>query len=313
MIERKCEITRPLRYLLRALVNTMLAIKPRIREISENDIDGIADLLTRGFVHRSREYWLRGLRRQSTRSLPPDTPRYGYLLENEGVPVGCLLTIYSRKVLDDETATFCNVSSWYVDPAFRNTAALFASMVQKRKDVTYFNVTPAHPTWPILEAQGFTAYCRGLYFSVPALSRCEHGMTIEVVQPDTRSIERLPGAEFEKLRRESEHGNLSLVCHTAEGALPFIFLPLRKRRGFIPMPALQLGYCRSVSDYIRCAGSIGRYLLRRGKLVVIVDANGPIAGLAGAYREPHGRKYFKGPHPPHLGDLTDTELAIYGL
>ena len=85
MIERKCEITRPLRYLLRALVNTMLATKPQICEISENDIDGIADLLTRGFVHRSREYWLRGLRRQGTRSLPPDTPRYGYLLENEGV------------------------------------------------------------------------------------------------------------------------------------------------------------------------------------------------------------------------------------
>ena len=79
------------------------------------------------------------------------------------------------------------------------------------------------------------------------------------------------------------------------------------------MPTLQLGYCRSVSDYIRCAGTIGRYLLRRGKLVVIIDANGPIAGLSGVYREPLGRKYSKGPHPPRLGDLTDTELAIYGM
>ena len=149
----------------------MLAVKPRIREISESDIEATADLLTRGFVHRSREYWIRGLQRQGTRSLPPDTPRYGYLLENEGAPVGCLLMIYSSKVLDGEMTTCCNVSSWYVDPAFRNAAALFASMVQKRKDVTYFNVTPAHPTWPILEAQGFTAYCGGLYFSAPALSR----------------------------------------------------------------------------------------------------------------------------------------------
>jgi hypothetical protein len=313
MIKRKSEITWPFQYLLRSLVNTMLAVNPRIREISESDIDATADLLTRGFVYRSREYWIRGLRRQGTRPLPPDIPRYGYLLENEGVPVGCLLTIYSRKILDGEMTTCCNVSSWYVDPAFRNTAALFASMVQKRKDVTYFNVTPAHSTWPILEAQGFTTYCSGLYFSVPALSRGGYGMTIETVTPDTQSIKDLPGADLEKLKCESEYGNLSLVCHTAEGAFPFIFLPSRKRRGIIPMPTLQLGYCHSVSDYTRCAGAIGRYLLRSGKLVVIVDANGPIEGLTGVYREPYGRKYSKGPHRPRLGDLTDTELAIYGM
>jgi hypothetical protein len=313
MIERKCEITPPFRYLLRSLVNMMLAAKPRIREISDSDIEAIADLLTRGFVYRSREYWIRGLRRQGTRPLPLDTPRYGYLLENEGTPVGCLLMIYSRKILGEEMTICCNVSSWYVDPAFRNTAALFASMTQKRKDVTYFNVTPAHTTWPILEAQGFRLYCRGLYFSVPALSRRGHGMRIEAVTPNTELIRNLPGADLEKLKCEVEYGNLSIVCHTADDALPFSFLPLRKRRGIIPMPAMQLGFCSSIPDFVRCAGTIGHYLLRRGKPVVIVDANGPVAGLRGVYREPLGRKYFKGPHQPPLGDLTDTELAIYGM
>src|SRR5580704_9522939 len=111
MIERNCEISRPAHFLLRSLVNTMLAVNPRIREISESDIDATADLLTRGVVYRSREYWIRGLRRQGTRPLPPDIPPYGYLLENEGVLVGCLLTIYSRKILDGEMTTCCNVSS----------------------------------------------------------------------------------------------------------------------------------------------------------------------------------------------------------
>ncbi len=136
---------------------------------------------------------------------------------------------------------------------------------------------------------------------------------VEVVTPDTQTIKNLAGAELEKLKREAEYGNLSLACHTAEATLPFIFLPLRKRRGIIPMPAVQLGYCRSVLDYVRCAKAIGRYLLWCGKPIVIVDANGPIAGLAGIYREPLGRKYFRGPHRPRLGDLTDTELAIYGM
>ena len=71
----------------------MLAVKPRIREILESDLEAVGDLLTRGFVHRSREYWLGGLRRQATRSLPSGVPRYGYLLENPKVPVGCLLMV----------------------------------------------------------------------------------------------------------------------------------------------------------------------------------------------------------------------------
>ena len=102
-------------------------------------------------------------------------------------------------------------------------------------------------------------------------------------------------------------------CHTPEGPLPFVLLPLPKRRGFIPMPGMQLGYCRSISDYVRCAASLGKFLLRRGKPVIILDANGPVAGLVGIYTELRGRKYFKGPLRPRLGDLADTELAIYGL
>jgi hypothetical protein len=291
----------------------MLAAKPRFREIQESDVEATADLLTRGFMHRGRQYWMRGLRRQGARSLPQDAPRYGYLLENDGKPVGCLLLIYSTKMIDGRAATCCNVSSWYVDPEFRNYAALFASMTQKRKDVTYFNVTPALPTWPILEAQGFKTYCRGLFFSLPALSWSGSGMHVEAVTPDTPSVAGLPDGELAMLKRHAGYGCLSLVCRTANEAAPFIFFPLRKRRGIIPLPALQLGFCREIADYVRCASAIGRYLLWRGKPIIILDANGPIAGLTGLYSEARGRKYFKGPHQPRLGDLADTELAIFGM
>jgi hypothetical protein len=291
----------------------MIAVKPRVREIQESDLDAVGDLLTRGFVHRKREYWMRGLHRQRTRPIPSQVPRYGYLLESEGVGVGCLLLIYASRIVDGKPALFCNVSSWYVDPAFRNYAALFASMTQKRKDVTYFNVTPATPTWPILEAQGYVAYCRGLHFSMPALSASGRGMTIEAVAPETPAVAGLTGGELALLRRHAEYGCLSLVCRSAESAFPFIFFPLRKRRGVIPLPAMQLGFCRSIDDYVRCAGAIGRYLLRHGKPVIIADANGPMAALPGIYTEARGRKYFRGPYRPRLGDLADTELAIFGM
>jgi hypothetical protein len=289
------------------------AAKPRFREISDDDIDAVADLLTRGFVYRPREYWIRGLQRQRLRALPADVPRYGYMLENEDKPVGCLLLIYAAKDVGSESAIFCNVSSWYVDPEFRNYASLLASVAQKRKDVTYFNVTPAAFTWPVIEAQGFERYCAGLFFSVAGFSLAGLDKKIERVTPDTRSIEGLPDAELELLVRHAGYGCLSLVCRTAEGPLPFVFLHLRKRRGFIPVPAMQLGYCRSIDDYVKCAAALGRFLTRRGKPMVIVDANGPVAGLRGTYSQAYGRKYFKGPHRPQLGDLADTELVIYGM
>ncbi len=313
MIERKCQIKPYFPCSFPPLVNMMLAVKPHFREILESDLDAVGDLLTRGFVYRSRDYWMRGLHFQRARDLPPGVPRYGYLLEHQSAPVGCLLLIYASRIVDGEAALRCNVSSWYVDPAFRNYAALFASMTQKRKDVTYLNVTPAAATWPILEAQGFVPYCRGLYFSVPSLARGGRGMTVEAVTRDTASIAGLPDADLAMLRRHAEYGCLSLVCRSAEEALPFIFFPLRKRRGFIPMPAMQLGYCRSIADFVGCAGPIGRHLLRRGKPIIIVDANAAVAGLPGVYSEARGRKYFKGPHRPRLGDLADTELAIYGM
>ena len=95
MIERNYEITPSYIVLLPPLVNTMLAVRPRFREILKTDLDAIGDLLTRSFVHRSREYWMRGLRHQGSRSLPQDAPRYGYLLEHQGAAVGCLLDLKS--------------------------------------------------------------------------------------------------------------------------------------------------------------------------------------------------------------------------
>ena len=291
----------------------MSSLKPQSREIQQSDVEAIADLLTRGFVHRSRDYWMRGLLRMGARSVPDGAPRYGYMIEHDNKPVGCLLLIYSTRTIEGQIATCCNVSSWYVDPEFRNFAALFASMTQKRKDVTYFNITPAPPTWPILEAQGFKAYCRGLYFSLPVLSRAGGDMRIEVVSAATTAIAGLPDDELAMLKRHAGYGCLSLVCRTGQESIPFVFFSLRKRRGFIPVPALQLAYCRTPDDYARCAGALGRYLLRRGAPIVISDANGAMTGIAGVYSEARGRKYFRGPHCPRLGDLADTELAIFGM
>ena len=293
----------------------MNALRPQIRcrEISEADLEGIAELLARGFYGRSRDYWLQGLRRQAAREVPTGYPRFGYMLDHEGRPAGVLLLIYSRREADGESAIHCNLSSWYVEPAFRNYAPMLTSVAQRHKDVSYFNISAAHWTWPIIEAQGFRPYCNGLFFSFPVLSRNIRGATVETVSSDTKSIEGLPAADAELLMRHAACGCISMVCRNSDGAFPFVFLPMRIRRGWISPPAMQLIYCRDIAEYVACAGALGRaLLLRQGKISVLLDTNGDVPGLIGFHTEKRGRKYFKGPHRPRLADLSDTELVLYG-
>jgi hypothetical protein len=291
----------------------VLAQKLRCREISEADIDAVADLLTRGFVGRSRDYWMQGLRRQAGREVPQGYPRFGYLLDHGGAVVGVLLLIYTTRTSGGELSIFCNLSSWYVDPGFRNYAPMLTRIAQKNKEVTYLNISPARWTWPIIETQGFNVYCSGLFFSFPALSRVKPGMTVETVSPDAQAIEGLSQADVELLTRHARYGCLSLVCRTPSGGLfPFIMLPLRIRRGWLAPPAMQLIYCRNIAEYVQCAGAIGRALVSHGKISVLLDANALVPGLIGIFSRARGRKYFKGPRAPRLADLTDTELVLYG-
>jgi hypothetical protein len=289
------------------------AQKLRCREIAETDLDAVADLLTRGFVVRSRDYWMQGLRRQAERDVPNGYPRFGYMLDTGGAAAGALLLLYTSRIKGGETTIQCNLSSWYVDPAFRNYAPLLTKIAQKHKEVTYLNISPATWTWPIIETQGFNSYCSGLFFSIPALSRVAPGMTVEAIAPDASFIDGLPDTEAELLTRHARYGCLSLVCRTTDsGIFPFVLLPARVRRGWFAPPAMHLVYCRDTAGFIECAGAIGRALIRRGKISVILDANGPVAGLTGIFSRARGRKYFKGPHRPRLADLTDTELVLYG-
>jgi hypothetical protein len=138
-------------------------------------------------------------------------------------------------------------------------------------------------------------------------------MTVEIVSPDARKIDELADNETTLLARHAGYGCLSLVCRAKDGrAFPFVLLAMRIRRGWIAPPAMQLVYCRDMNEFVACAGAIGRLLLRRGKLSVLVDCNDKVPGLIGFYTEKRGRKYFRGPHRPRLGDLADTELVLYG-
>jgi hypothetical protein len=282
----------------------------RCRQIGEADIAAVAALLGRGFPNRTRQFWSGALARLARREPPPGFPKYGYLLESGDVVVGALLLICSTLREGGQLATRCNLSSWYVEPAYRACATLLVSQALGDKDATYTNVSAAPHTWPIIEAQGFSRYCDGVFVAVPMLKDLFGDGGVRIFDARENPTASFDASEQDILRRHAEHGCISLWCERAGHAYPFVFQPRLVKRA---IPTAQLIYCRDVGDFVRFAGPIGRYLARRGKPFVIIDSNGAIPGLVGTFCPGSMTKYFKGPQRPRLGDLAYSEYVVLGV
>ena len=193
------------------MVSALPAI--RCRQIGESDVPAVADLLGRGFPIHNRRFWRRALDELTRREPPPGLPKYGYLLETGGVPVGTILVICAAMRVGETLVPRCNLSSWYVEPPFRAQAPLLISHALRHKDVTYLNVSPAPHTRPIVEAQGFSRYSDGVFICVPAL-KPELGR-----RPDRSCWTRVAGRRPAPIRSSrSCCGNMPSTAASACGA-----------------------------------------------------------------------------------------------
>ncbi|HLH97778.1 MAG TPA: hypothetical protein VKW08_21925 [Xanthobacteraceae bacterium] len=292
------------------MVNAPLNARVRCRRIEDADAGRIIDLLARGFARRRpRPFWERVIACLATRTKPADTPRYGYLMEHDGKAVGAILQIFATLPAGGRDVTRCNVSSWFVEPAFRGYAPLMVAQALKQKDVTYLNISSVAHTRPIVETQGFLRLSNGMFVALPCLSR-QADVRARIVAGDTAPQAPHEPYERDLLQDHAAYGCMSLWCETPERAYPFVF---RERRVKGLLTCAQLIYCRDVAELVRFARPLGFHLARRGRPLLILDANGPVRGLFGKYFDQTMPKYFKGPAPPRLGDLAYTETALFGM
>ena len=286
--------------------------RPRIRcrPIVDGDISQIVDLLLKSGFPGNRSSWMRGMARLAAHPTPEGFPKYGFMLEIDGIAVGVLLMIASEVGEDRPARVRCNVSSWFVWPAFRNYASLMVSRALSRRDATYFNISPLPFTLPILSAQGYKQYCSGRFFALPALNWGPGGVRLTRLGPDTDLLPfGLPQRESELLRQNIGYGCLGVMASFEGRHHPFLFdVSRRYRTGRLSY----LVYCREMDDFVRLAGPIGRFLARRGYPVVVLDANGPVRHLFGKYFD-STPKYARGPHFPRLGDLAYSEQVMFGV
>jgi len=79
----------------------------------------------------------------------------GMLLENNNEIVGFLCYIISHKSNSDTEYTFCNISSWVVNPEFRSESLKLLSKAFQIKNLVLVNLSPHENTLPIFTALRF--------------------------------------------------------------------------------------------------------------------------------------------------------------
>ncbi len=284
--------------------------RAKCRQIAQEDLDTIANLLVKGFPGSHKSHWVNALNRLQSHSTPEGFPRFGYMIESEGAAVGVLLLICTA-VRDGAPASVrCNFSSWYVDPEFRNFAPLLVSRAMKHQPATYFNVSPSPHTWPIIEALGFSRFCTGTFVAVPALAAKFGAARILEFDGSPRFTEQLGHDDLRLLRDHRNYGCITLVCETAAGSHPLI-LRRRNIKGRM-LPAVQLIHGPAEEILAQVAGALGRYLLWRGIPLLLIGATGHFP-LPGRYFHEKWPMYYQGNNRPWSGDMAYTEAALFGI
>jgi hypothetical protein len=275
-----------------------------IREITDDDLEAVRQLLVEGFSLRSEDYWTKGLANLRSLQRVEGCPRYGYIVDVDSAPQGVLLTITSERGVHGARTHF---SSWYVREGYRQFALLLFRHALELENTTFINPSPSERVVPILETFGFEPYTAGTLML--DLRTAMRGRAAR------RAVGRLGPGELGDLpehEREIAEDHLRMGCDVLRletGGRSGLLIHRRKWiKRLLPCSQVILADPELV---IELAGSVMRALAKRGSLLALCDVDQTAKPAIGRVFA-RGIRYFKGPAPPAVGDLSYSELAVFG-
>ncbi|TDR94679.1 acetoacetate--CoA ligase [Enterovirga rhinocerotis] len=239
-----------------------------IRAARPEDLDEICALLDRGFPggHVARSEW----RRIAATRWTEDDLGYGLVLLAGGQIVGFLGTLFADRPRDDgTTALVCNLTSWYVEPAYRSAGALLMAAAMRRRDVIYTSLTPAPTVEPILSGIGFTPYAH-LEFYGPRLKPLTvlfPGIRVNAIPAIVR--ERI-GTRQHRVFDNNQHDSLlHLFVEDRYGDLYLIAKRRKMAWNKISVVVSEVIYADNIELFRRSFDAIANYVLLKQRSVLV--------------------------------------------
>lgn len=123
-----------------------------VRPADERDIDAVIPFLHAGLgPHWPPEAWRRLFEYPRVAS----QPNLGFVLESGDQIVGFLGAIYSERLMGGHLERFCNLSSWYILPQYRNLSLKLLMALLTQRGYTFTNLTPSERVVQVMKACGF--------------------------------------------------------------------------------------------------------------------------------------------------------------
>lgn len=275
----------------------------KFRDITASDLPALSTLLSEGFVSTVPSVWDNALDVLSRRQPVAGMPRYGVVLESDGDLCGVMLMISQRRA----NTTFCNLSSWYVRGTHRGYAPFMFGHTLKAKDVTFLDCSPTPQVLPIVEKFGFEPYSGGSLM-LDARAALRKGPAVKRLTPD--ALASLGQVDHDRIAEHLRYGCQGLLAHDAQGnSVPILYRVARIKR-HIPVARFVFGAPETILAH---AGAIARHLLARSIPLVLLDWPTQRDAPFGRTLPSYGVRYKRGTDAPALGDLLDTEYALFGI
>ncbi len=234
---------------------------------------------------------------------------FGYLLEDEGQPVGFLGTLFSRREIGGREEKFCNLTTWIVAPDHRSEGLSLLSRVLNRAATTFTNFTGVKVA-PILRRFGFQTLDERarVLLPLPLAGSGEISLDPDRIAPhlddhDRRILEDHRPFAFPHvlLRRGDEYTYLLVKT-------------VRRKR----LPLAEVHYLSHPAVFARLApGLLGRLCLRLGVFGLLVGEHylaGQTTRLPGATIPQRIPRLFRSVSVPRQAmDTLYSELQVLDL
>jgi hypothetical protein len=193
------------------------------------------DLLVE-FFPVPRQIWAKAL------NASRDRESAGFLLIENGVAYGVLLTFEHSRELSGKIRRFINLSSWYVRESHRAYSYWMFRTAIAEKNVIYTSVTPGPSPFKISIASGFRIISNGSILSAPMWNGVGLGRGIRVEAYDSSATYHLDEKVLKWLKDHSNDLHIIVLVSGLGTTFPVVF---RKTRGYRGLLYARLSYAGS--------------------------------------------------------------------
>ena len=185
----------------------------------------------------------------------------GYALVDGDRVVGFIGTLFSKRIINGKQAKLCNITSWIVDPSFRNKSLLLLRPILQLRDYTITNLTPTIDTVSLFEKCYFEKLETSFKSFIPSFPLLRRKSKYSLVTETELIRSYLNENELNIHKDHKEPICKHLIVKSLSSYCYIVFNILKRKR----LPCTQFYYISNPELFLGATSWIQHYLFKKYK------------------------------------------------